>query len=89
MALDGRLQLSKSRDRVILCQWNQDGVISTTFTQEIHQTSPWRLLHTGESSVADPLGKKVQIQMKVLLIGEGLKPLVSVKTLQRGVYDSL
>lgn len=69
MALDGGLQLFKSRDRVILCQENQDGLILTEFTQEIYQTSPWRLLHIGESLGADtqPFGKESSYpQMKVL-----------------------
>lgn len=47
-AFHGGLQLYRSGDRVILCPGNQDGVIPTKFFKEICQTSPWRLIHTGE-----------------------------------------
>lgn len=56
----GGLQLFRSGARVILCPGNHNGVIPLKFFKEIYQTSPWRLLHTGESLGTDtePLGKE-------------------------------
>lgn len=39
----------RSKNGIILCLGNQDGVIPPQFFIEIYQTKPWQLLHTEKS----------------------------------------